>query len=388
MVEIRTRILGIAPYDGMRTAMENAAQAYPNVLLDVQTGDLDEGQAIVQNIPPNTYDCIISRGGTADLIRRVTDLPVVDIQISVYDVLRAIKLAENYTDLYAIVGFPSVTESAHTLCSLLNYDLDILTVNSAEDVKHTLERLRQGGYRMVVCDMVTHTIARQMGFDAFLITSGVESLHAAIDQAVSISSWFERLRQENLFLRNIAQNENARVIDGNRRKLVLQQFRRPLCGTAQYFTQSSAGSPAQWYSQTVLYRTGSFVQHYSTAAANEQRPAISVLLRSIPHPTPHKPHRDPDAEPGRMRVLIYEQLLQSERCHGYTGYPHSKACLCADPAVNQWRTRHRKRADCALPLSAQLHDQPPYGGHQLRVHNRQKLELPDGSLYFALEQYR
>ena len=212
MVEIRTRILGIAPYDGMRTAMENAAQAYPNVLLDVQTGDLDEGQAIVQNIPPNTYDCIISRGGTADLIRRVTDLPVVDIQISVYDVLRAIKLAENYTDLYAIVGFPSVTESAHTLCSLLNYDLDILTVNSAEDVKHTLERLRQGGYRMVVCDMVTHTIARQMGFDAFLITSGVESLHAAIDQAVSISSWFERLRQENLFLRNIAQNENARVI--------------------------------------------------------------------------------------------------------------------------------------------------------------------------------
>lgn len=62
MVEIRTRILGIAPYDGMRTAMENAAQAYPNVLLDVQTGDLDEGQAIVQNIPPNTYDCIISRG--------------------------------------------------------------------------------------------------------------------------------------------------------------------------------------------------------------------------------------------------------------------------------------------------------------------------------------
>ena len=194
MVEIRTRILGIAPYDGMRTAMENAAQAYPNVLLDVQTGDLDEGQAIVQNIPPNTYDCIISRGGTADLIRRVTDLPVVDIQISVYDVLRAIKLAENYTDLYAIVGFPSVTESAHTLCSLLNYDLDILTVNSAEDVKHTLERLRQGGYRMVVCDMVTHTIARQMGFDAFLIISGVESLHAAIDQAVSISSWFERLR--------------------------------------------------------------------------------------------------------------------------------------------------------------------------------------------------
>ena len=212
MVETHTRILGIAPYDGMRTAMEQAAQAYPNVEMDIYTGDLEDGQAIVQQMPPNSYDCIISRGGTAALIRQVTDLPVVDIHISVYDVLRTMKLAENYSSLYAIVGFPSITEPAHTLCSLLDFNLDILTVNNAAEVRHTLERLQQGGYRMVVCDMVTHTIAREMGFDAFLITSGVESLHAAIDQAVNISSWFGYLRQENLFLRSITQGQNGRVI--------------------------------------------------------------------------------------------------------------------------------------------------------------------------------
>lgn len=212
MLETHTRILGIAPYDGMRTAMEQAAQAYPNVELDVYTGDLEDGKAIVQQIPPNTYDCIISRGGTTALIRQVTDLPVVDIQISVYDVLRTMKLAENYTKLYAIVGFPSITEPAHTLCSLLGFNLDILTVNSAEEVTYTLKRLQEGGYRMVVCDMVTHTIAREMGFDAFLITSGAESLHAAIDQAVNISSWFGGLRQENLFLRSIMQEQNGRII--------------------------------------------------------------------------------------------------------------------------------------------------------------------------------
>ncbi len=212
MVKTHTRILGIAPYDGMRTAMKQAAQTYPEVELDVFTGDLEEGKAIVQQVPPNAYDCVISRGGTAALIRQVTDLPVVDIQISVYDVLRTMKLAENYTSLYAIVGFPSITEPAHTLCSLLGFNLDILTVHSAAEVSHTLERLKEGGYRMVVCDMVTHTIARQMGFDAFLITSGVESLHTAIEQAVNISSWFGRLRQENLFLRSITQGQNGRAI--------------------------------------------------------------------------------------------------------------------------------------------------------------------------------
>ena len=81
-----------------------------------------------------------------------------------------------------------------------------------QGILDAMERLKQGGYRMVVCDMVTHTIAREMGFDAFLITSGIESLHSAIDQAVNISTWFGQLRQENLFLRSITQEQGGRVV--------------------------------------------------------------------------------------------------------------------------------------------------------------------------------
>ena len=212
MLKNHTRILGIAPYDGMHTAMEQAALAYPDIEMDVYTGDLEEGRAIVERMPPDAYDCIISRGGTASLIRGVTSLPVVEIRISVYDVLRTMKLAENYSSLYAIVGFSSITGPAHTLCDLLGYHLDIMTVHSAEETACTLERLRQEGYRMVVCDAVTHTTARQMGFDAFLITSGTESLHTAIEQAISISAHFNQLRLDNIFLRSITQGQNGRVV--------------------------------------------------------------------------------------------------------------------------------------------------------------------------------
>lgn len=212
MVETRTRILGIAPYQGMNTVMERAAQAYPHIQLDVFTGDLEVGVAIVQQMSPNVYDCIISRGGTATQIRQVTDLPVVEVQISVYDVLSAMKLAENYSNRYAIVGFPNITEPAHTLCDLLGYSLDILTVYSSDEAEETLKKLKAEGYRMVVCDMVTHTLARKMELDAFLITSGMESMHTAIGQAINISLWFGRLRQENMFLRSITQDQNGRVV--------------------------------------------------------------------------------------------------------------------------------------------------------------------------------
>lgn len=212
MVKTRTRILGIAPYEGMKTVMERAAQAYPDVELDIYIGDLEEGVSIVKSMAPNTYDCIISRGGTAALIRQITDLPVVEIRLSVYDVLSAMKLAENYSKRYAIVGFPSITEPAHTLCDLLGYTLDIVTIHTREEVPEVLERLKEEGYRMVVCDMVAHTAARKMGLDAFLITSGIEGMCAAIDQAISISLWFGRLWQENMFLRNVTQGQNGRVV--------------------------------------------------------------------------------------------------------------------------------------------------------------------------------
>ena len=122
-------ILGIAPYDSMRDVMQRTAEGFPDLQLDVYIGDLEQGVNIVKNVATQGYDAIISRGGTATMIRQVTDLPVIEIQLSVYDVLRTIKLAENYSSLYAIVGFPTITESAHTLCDLLRYDVDILTIH-------------------------------------------------------------------------------------------------------------------------------------------------------------------------------------------------------------------------------------------------------------------
>ena len=208
----RIHILGIAPYEGMKTVMERVAEQDPAIQLDVAIGDLDEGVAIVQRAPKDHYDCIISRGGTAERIRQISSVPVVDIKLTVFDVLRSIKLAQNYGGRYAIVGFPGITEPAHTLCSLLHYDMDIITIHSRDDGEKVLNRLRRDGYQMVVSDMVTHTAARQMGMDAFLITSGAEGVRTALDQAVSLSKAFRQLRQENLILRNMNQEDTFAVV--------------------------------------------------------------------------------------------------------------------------------------------------------------------------------
>ena len=206
------RILGIAPYEGMRTAMERAVESSPDIHLDVYTGNLEEGLAIVREHQAEDYDCIISRGGTAQMIQQVTQIPVVEIQLSVYDVLRTMKLAENYADRYAIVGFSNITETAHTLCDLLKSPVKIVTIHNAQETGPVLTRLQTAGCKVVIGDMVTNTMARELGMSAFLITSGAESLRTALEQAVSISRSFRRLRQENLFLAKALGEEVGNIL--------------------------------------------------------------------------------------------------------------------------------------------------------------------------------
>ena len=219
--ETPIRILSIAPYEAMATSLIRAAEAYPGIQLEAYTGDLQAGVEIAQQLDLSQFDVIISRGGTAEMLRDVTDLPVVEIPVSLYDVLRTIKLAENYTDQTAIVGFPGVTENAHTLCNLMRFDIPIETVHHSEEVTRVLQKLRERNIHTVICDMVTHSVARSEGFQAMLITSGESSLHQALQDAESQGGTFRRIRHENQFLRSmISQDSRYCVVFNMKREKV------------------------------------------------------------------------------------------------------------------------------------------------------------------------
>lgn len=211
-MEKKIKILGIAPYEGMKSIMTQLAQEREDLELDVFIGDLEKGAEIVRRNSHSNYDAIISRGGTAELIGRTTHLPVIEVSLSVYDILRAIKLAETYADLYAIVGFPGITGSAHLLCDLLQYHIDIFTVHDTNEVYETLQTLKNQGYRMVLCDMIANTVAKRLGLNAILITSGSESVSAAFDQAVKLCRSYSSLKEENQFLENIIRSQTNNTL--------------------------------------------------------------------------------------------------------------------------------------------------------------------------------
>ena len=129
----KIKILAVAPYEGMADTIAILASQRDDIELTAQTGDLNTGKKIAMELAHKNYDVIISRGGTAELIRSTVDLPVVDISISGYDILRTIKLAQNYSGKFVIAGFSGITSYARVLCDLLQYDIDIITFSSEEN---------------------------------------------------------------------------------------------------------------------------------------------------------------------------------------------------------------------------------------------------------------
>lgn len=208
----KIRILGIAPYEGIKHLMQQTASKREDVELEVFTADLQDGAMIASRYPDNGLDVIISRGGTAELIRRTTSFPVVDIQLSVYDIFRSIKLAENYTNKYALVGFPAITENAHFLCDMLQYNIDIYTIHNEQEAAAILQKLSDTGCHMVLCDMITNSLAKQYGLTSILIASGSESIEAAFDAAIQIARSHERQKSELSFSRLILDHHPWPVI--------------------------------------------------------------------------------------------------------------------------------------------------------------------------------
>lgn len=206
------RILAIAPYPSMKSLLVKLAEEYPNIDLTITVGDLKKGVEIAQKNFHSNYDVIISRGGTAKLVQQSVSLPVIEINTSAYDILRTLKLSDAGSSEVAVVGFSNITEELLSLKEVLPYKIDIFTISSTDEAALILQQLKNDGNHAILCDMVTYTTARELGMNAFLIMSGMESIRAAFDTAILYCSSYSNIRNENHFLRQLILGRDARTV--------------------------------------------------------------------------------------------------------------------------------------------------------------------------------
>lgn len=210
----KLNILAIAPYEGMAEILNCIARERDDINLTIRVGNLKEGLEIAAELCQNNeYDVILSRGGTAELIRQELKKFVVEVPLSVYDILRCIKMIENYEGQYAITGFSGITTNARILCDLLQINAEIITFKSSEEVLPTLQTLKKRGFSLVICDMISYQMAQSIGLNTIFVTSGRESINESIDYAIQLTrTLFSIYHERNLFRELLLKTDGTNFI--------------------------------------------------------------------------------------------------------------------------------------------------------------------------------
>lgn len=202
----------IAPYESMQFIIKECMPLFPELDITYSVGDLAKGMELAVLQEQQGADIIISRGGTAKLIKKAVSVPVIDIQLSGYDMIRSLMLASHFEDKTAIVGFPNITSGAQAIIELLDLPLKVFTINSSDEVAPLLLELKNRGYKQIAGDVITFETANAYGLKGFLIQSGKESIIKALEDAKLVYGYLQKNSKVQRILEQFALNTNRNLL--------------------------------------------------------------------------------------------------------------------------------------------------------------------------------
>lgn len=177
-------ILIIAPHRRVEQIAQKVLEDYSDV--DVVMGLLDRAIEISKNAEKQGVEIIISRGGTANIIKKtVSSVPVVEIPVSPYDLLNAVNSAKKYGNNIIVIGFQNVIEGVELLGPILDLNMKTHQIHDAEDGEKYIQKLINSGEKIdaILGGTVAETLSKKYNIPTVLLESSSNAIDASIKEA-------------------------------------------------------------------------------------------------------------------------------------------------------------------------------------------------------------
>lgn len=203
------RVLLNASYPGLHFLVKEEAKKYSQIthIATFKSNFLDSVVEVREILEKNHYDAIISRGGTAKILRDAFDVPVIDLEITQFEIFQALQMTNQYIGRRAIVGLHNVFERSHYVAEALGQNVAVFTVASESEVGGLLKLLQGQQFEMIIGDVVTVKYAREYGFNTFLVTSSEESVKRVLRRIVELTEGVSTYKRNFELLRETMTNE-------------------------------------------------------------------------------------------------------------------------------------------------------------------------------------
>lgn len=161
--------------------------------VDVYQAILAEGVAIAKRAEADDVDVIVSRGGTAEMIKKAgVRTPVIEIPITGPDLAQALIDAKRITGMedpnIAVLAFENMMYDIELFSKLLGLNLHIYELATGEDIAAAVEQAVQDKADIVIGGIMTTRLAEKHGLPTLILGSGESAFRVAFLEAEKVAA--------------------------------------------------------------------------------------------------------------------------------------------------------------------------------------------------------
>jgi len=200
------KLIATAGYPEMAQKIRRIAEEM-GIYVTVVEGILQEAASEVKNIIENEkgYEVVISRAGTAQALREVIDLPVVNHDSDHFDLLQSFIRAKQLGEKVCFITYPEdgFLFNFRNIMDVIGFEVTILPYKNGEEMIEQIKKAREMGIDVVAGGGIrAAAIVRNYGMKAMYLSTSERTIKRAITLASKVA-------QDRIFIKEKAERLNA-----------------------------------------------------------------------------------------------------------------------------------------------------------------------------------
>lgn len=214
------KILLIAPYEEINDVNFTSDYLIKKVV------NLNEVERTARKFEENGGQIIITRGGSAERLKRKVHIPIVEIKVTSEDILKIFEKFKYKNEVIGVVGYKSVINKCQWIADCMGIDIKILEIDSKIEqfqiISQIGEFIKKYKITNFMGDVVLQNILKNhpLPINFELIKSSQESVLEALNRAEEILRVKELEKEKNKMLTILLNHIDIGVIYFNKKQII------------------------------------------------------------------------------------------------------------------------------------------------------------------------
>lgn len=184
-----------------------------------------ESAANIAREMEDDLDVILSRGGTAEYIRKAVHIPVLSIPITPFDVIKALHSLSPLPEKVALIQYRKNVRDIQEIAKMFGTSIKEYTFIRQQDIQDAVEDAAENGITTIIGGHVAVETAIRKGLSGIELSAGEEAMDRVIDEAIEMQASLRSAQYQSTCIRHTLNSliEGIVVTDTEKRIITINK---------------------------------------------------------------------------------------------------------------------------------------------------------------------